>query len=45
MYKDPFKGGDNFLILTESLVWKDDTYTEKVPANTNFRYFASKLMD
>lgn len=45
MYRDPFRGGDNILVLTESFVWKDDTFTELIPANTNFRHFATKIMD
>lgn len=45
MYRDPFRGGDNILVLTESFVWKDGTFTEMIPANTNFRHFAEKIFE
>lgn len=45
MYRDPFKGGDNILVLTESFIWKDETFSELIPANTNFRHPAKKVME
>jgi glutamine synthetase len=44
-FDDPFSGGDNILVLTEAFNWKDKTFTELVPSNTNFRHFAKKIMD
>lgn len=44
-YPDPFRGGDNVLVLAEAWAWKDGTFKEQVPANTNFRYFAKKIFD
>jgi len=42
-YKDPFRRGDNVLVMCETFNWKDNTCTELVPANTNFRHFAQKV--
>ena len=39
-FKDPFRGGENLLVMCESWVWADDAFTSKKPANTNFRHFA-----
>ena len=44
-FPDPFRGGDNIMVLTESFMWKDTTYKELVPANTNFRHYATKIFD
>merc|ERR1712167_557786 len=44
-FPDPFRGGDNIMVLTESYMWKDTTYKELVPANTNFRHFATQIFD
>lgn len=37
IYRDPFRLMHNLLVLCDTYVWKDDTYTELLPANTNFR--------
>lgn len=44
MYPDPFRKGDNILVLCEawSLEKETDTLT---PANTNFRHFATEIFD
>ena len=26
-YPDPFRGGDNIIVLTETFIWSDDTFT------------------
>jgi len=39
-FPDPFRGGDNILVLTETWKWEDTTYKKLVPGNTNFRHFA-----
>ncbi len=45
MYRDPFRKNDNILVLCESFVWKDSTFTDMLPANTNFRHFAEKIFE
>ena len=42
-FKDPFRQGNNVLVLCESMIWKDTTFTELVPANSNFRHDASPI--
>lgn len=44
-YPDPFLGGDNILVLTETFTWEDNTYQKLVPANTNFRAFCTPIFD
>ena len=44
-YPDPFLGGDNILVLTETFTWEDNTYQKLVPANTNFRAFSTPIFD
>jgi len=44
-YRDPFREGDNILVLCDTYTWKDGTFKELVPANTNFRYFCNKIME
>ncbi len=45
MFKDPFRGGENILVLCETFVWADDKYTILKPANTNFRHYAKKVFE
>lgn len=45
MFPDPFRGGDNILVLTETYVWEDTTYKRLVPAKTNFRTHAKTIFD
>ena len=44
IYPDPFRKGDNILVLCEAwlLDREEDAF---VPANTNFRHFASQILD
>ena len=44
-FPDPFRGGDNIMVLCETYIWSDTTYANLVPANTNFRHFAKKIFD
>ena len=43
MFKDPFRGGDNIIVMCETFSWKDSTFKELIPANTNFRHFAKMI--
>ena len=43
IFKDPFRGGDNILVMCDAYKWKDDEKFELVPTNTNFRYFSNKI--
>jgi len=44
-FPDPFRGGDNIMVLCDTYTWKDDNFTDLEPANTNFRYYATKIFD
>ena len=45
-FADPFRQGDNVLVICESWNWKEGSnFQELVPANTNFRHFANKIWD
>jgi glutamine synthetase len=44
-FRDPFRLGDNILVLCECWGWEDNTCKKLVPANTNFRHFAKKVWD
>ena len=39
-YPDPFRGGDNIMVLCETFMWEDTTYSKLIPTNSNFRHFA-----
>lgn len=43
-FSDPFRGGDNLLVLC-STYKKSDTTGEVVPANTNFRHFVEEIFE
>jgi glutamine synthetase len=45
IFKDPFRRGKNLLVLCETMRWTDKTFSELVPANTNFRAHAKKIFD
>lgn len=42
-FKDPFRGGNHILVLTECFQWEDRTFTKLIPANSNFRHFSSQI--
>ncbi len=44
-YRDPFRGGDNILVMCETFNWTDNTCVTLTPANTNFRHFAKKIWE
>jgi glutamine synthetase len=44
-FPDPFRGGDNIIVMTETFVWADENFTQLKPANTNFRYYANKIFE
>jgi glutamine synthetase len=44
-FPDPFRGGDNIMVLNETWTWTDTTYTDLKPTNTNFRHYAKKVFD
>ena len=44
-FPDPFRRGDNILVMCESWAWEDKTFKKLVPANTNFRHFAKQIFD
>jgi glutamine synthetase len=45
IFRDPFRGGKNILVMCEAWNWKDGKFLELIPANTNFRTFATKIFD
>jgi glutamine synthetase len=45
MFKDPFRLGDNLLVMCETMKWKDNTFTELIPANTNFRHDSKPIFE
>ena len=44
-FPDPFRGGDNVMVLCEGFMWEDNTFQKLVPNNTNFRHFAKTIFD
>lgn len=44
-FRDPFRQGDNVIVLAEGYVWSDGKFTSLIPNNTNFRHFAKKVFD
>lgn len=44
-YPDPFRGGNNIIVMTETYVWADEQFTSLKPANTNFRHFGKAIFD
>ena len=44
-FPDPFRGGDNVLVLCEGFCWADTAFTKLVPNNTNFRAHAKPIFD
>ena len=44
-FADPFRGGDNIMVLCETYIWADTNYKSLVPTNTNFRHFAKQIFE
>ena len=44
-FRDPFRQGDNIMVMCETWKWEDTTYQKKIPANTNFRHHAKSIFD
>jgi glutamine synthetase len=44
-FADPFRGGDNVMVLCETYSWTDGTFKELTPSNTNFRKYAKEIFD
>ena len=42
-FSDPFRGGDNILVLCETFKWEDSTCKKLIPSNTNFRATAMEI--
>jgi glutamine synthetase len=42
-FRDPFRRGDNIIVMCETFRWEDNTWKNLVPANTNFRHFANQI--
>ena len=45
MFRDPFRRGDNIIVMCETFSWNDQSFKELVPTNTNFRHFANKIWE
>lgn len=44
-FPDPFRGGDNILVMTSTFRWADKKKDDIRPANTNFRSFAEPIFE
>jgi len=44
-FRDPFRGGNHILVLTETFIWEDKTYKKLIPANSNFRHYATDIFN
>ena len=44
-FPDPFRGGDNILVLCSTFVWADPERSKLKPTNTNFRYFSEQIFE
>lgn len=42
-FLDPFRGGNNVMVLCGTYQWVDANYKELKPCNTNFRHFADEI--
>lgn len=44
-FRDPFREGDNLLVLCDTYAWTSGEFKELKPCNTNFRVHAKKILD
>ena len=44
-YPDPFRGGDNILVMCSTYGWANKEKTEFAPTNTNFRHFSEPIFE
>ena len=44
-FRDPFRQGDNIIVMAEGFIWKDASLTELIPNNTNFRHHAATIFN
>ena len=44
-FRDPFRQGDNIIVMCEGFVWSDAKLNKLIPNNTNFRHFAKTVFD
>ena len=43
--KDPFREGNNIIVLCDTYIWADENFSKLVPANTNFRHHAKTIFE
>jgi glutamine synthetase len=44
-FPDPFRGGDNILVMCSTYKWANAEKTDLIPTNTNFRHFAEPIFE
>jgi len=44
-FPDPFRGGNNVLVLVDTYRWEDESFTRLAPTNSNFRKYAENIFD
>lgn len=44
-FPDPFRGGDNILVMCSTYRWADEEKTQLRPANTNFRHHSEPIFE
>lgn len=44
-FRDPFRQGDNIIVLADGYVFADSSLTKLIPNNTNFRAAAKEIFD
>lgn len=42
-FRDPFRKGNNVIVMCEAWKYADATCQKRIPANTNFRHFANMV--
>eukprot|EP00347_Sterkiella_histriomuscorum_P023767 403333455 len=45
IYRDPFRLMNNLLVLCDTYIWKDENFSELIPANTNFRAYSKGIFE